>query len=213
MKVDFFSIDEKKCNLLINAAKKNTDGNAKMNSVFITLTSLALKRLHATKESNQNIQIYESTINARQAFGLKDNVLGLNVVLLPDPFNLDEISSENFWDVATKRSIYLHTMVKNPQEMNKLYYDGLIAIAKQDHVNFCISNLGILENATGCIRVTKEYLVTNVPPSYAMYYSVVTINGKQFWTLTYYETNMSTEIIEEFKRELFNAIDEFIKDE
>ena len=213
MKANFFSIDEKKCNLLINAAKKNTDGNAKMNSVFTTLTSLALKRIYSSKQLNLNQQAYESTVNSRTTYGIKDNVFGLNMVLFPLSVDLRELSTETFWEIATNRSMFLHTILKDPLEMKKLYYDSMASLAKPHHYNFLISNLGKLDKTTGCVKVFKQHLVTNLPPNYAMYYSIISIDGKQFWTLTYYETNMSTEIIEEFKRELFNAIDEFIKDE
>jgi len=218
MRVDFFAIEKEKASLLIKAAKKYSGGGAKMNSVFITIINMALKRLYAAKEVNQNMLFSETAINTRKQFGLEDNALACYVTCLFETFDLNELTMETFWKVAEKKSKNLHSIIGDMQEINKMYQDVVSSLdvdesgGYEQMVNFCTSNLGVMRNSTGCIKVAREYLVAKVPHNYAMYFSIVSIDGCQHWTMVHYKNLMSEETIKEFKKEFDAVVEELIKD-
>lgn len=218
MRVDFFTLDKDKASLIIKAAKKFSGGNAKMNSVFITIINMALKRLYASKDVKKNMLFSETAINTRKQFGLEDNALACYVTCLFETFDLNELTMETFWSVAEKKSKHLHSIIGDMQEIDKMYKDVVNSLEVDDDggfenaVNFCTSNLGIMRNSTGCIKVAKEYLVAKVPHNYAMYFSIVSIDGHQHWTMFHYKDLISEETIKEFQKEFNGVIEDLIKD-
>lgn len=216
--VDFFSIEKEKANKLVKAAKKYTSGGAKMNSVFINIINMAIKRLYALKEVNKNMLLSETAINTRKQFGLEDNALACYVTCLFETFDLNELTMDTFWTMSEKKSKHLHSLINDMQEIDKMYKDVVASLDTGDDgsyeqmVNFCTSNLGIMRNSIGCIKVTNEYLVAKVPHNYGMYFSIVTIDGNQHWTMVHYKNFMSSETIKEFQKEFNNVIEELTKD-
>jgi len=217
LRVEMFLVERARADRLLRAAKKN--GSAKMNSVFIAAISLALKRLIvASQAADQTTLLYETAINARKFFELDDGQLACYVTCLFETFQLDELSLDSFWSIAEKKSNHLHMLLEDVEEIGKMYHDVVDSLQTTEdglfekQVNFCTSNLGVLKNATGPVKVDKQYLIAKVPTNYGMYFSVVTIDGEQHWTLVHYQKLVSTATARIFVKEFSQVIDDLIKD-
>lgn len=219
LKFEPFTIDLEKANKLLKAAKKYSNG-AKLNSVFITVICLAVKRIYEKyKVVDKNTLYYEVAINVRKNLNLDDHQMACFVTCLFETLNLNELDSDSFWQKAEKQSKSLHNLLENIEEIVQLYNDVLKSLevteenTYENQINFCISNLGILKNTyDGCpIKITNQYLVAKVPTNYGMYYSVSTIDGIQHWVLVYYESLMSRDMILQVITEINQIIDSLVE--
>jgi hypothetical protein len=220
LKFEPFTIDREKASKLLKAAQKFSNGGAKLNSVFITIICLAVKRIYEKyKVVDRNSLFYEIAINVRKNLNLDDHQLPCFVTCLFESLNLDKLDSDTFWQLAEKQSKSLHNLLENIEEIIQLYNDVLKSLevnednTYENQINFCISNLGILKGTyEGCpIKITNQYLVAKVPTNYGMYYSVSTIDEVQHWVLVYYESLMSRDMILQVIAEINHIIDSLIE--
>lgn len=216
--VEMFSIDKEKANRLLKAGKKHTNGGAKLNSVFITAIGLAIKRLyHSNQIEDKKSLLFETAINNRKIFGLEDTQLACYVTVLFGKLHLDELSMETFWNVAEEKSKFLHRLLGSFDEIGRMYQDMVGSLDNEagdyeNQVNLCTSNLGIMTNSSGVLKVEREYLVAKVPLNYGMYFSIVTIDGTQHWTVVHNKSIVSSSTVLLFIKEYNQVIEDLIND-
>lgn len=217
-----FYLEAEEFKRLVVATRHNCQ-HASLAGLVSTIIGLAFRQIyqkyHVTDIPVQKIQYYIQ-YNMREKLKLKSSETGTFNVDIESVIYSDELRTSQFWQTVEKKSVYLDKRIGEIQQSSSSTVCDVDNCHKQikenkyseSNVNFALSHIGRFRNSeldNKALRVRQHYvrmpcICDRFGSSFRV--SLTMIENKLCWSLSFSESRMSTNIVNELIAQILSIV-------